>query len=254
MFSLTANIVIGVAVMAIALAFMVLVNRIWPVHVRYEKEDLIGWQLNMLATTHAVILGFMFYTEWTNFTAVKANVELEAGSLRNVFRLASGLPEPGGSVLRQQARAYADAVVKDDWPTMSRGQTPEVSHLLNESMWRTLTSVKDGSQAQLTVFDHALTELAAMTQCRRTRLLQADSKLPGIFWCVLVVGGLLTIGSVAMFGSRIGRLHLFQVVSLTLLVTLAMLAIADLDRPFQGWVRVGTYAFDRARVTMEAAP
>ena len=85
MFSLTANIAIGVFVMAAALTFMVFVNRIWPVHVRYEKEDMIGWQLNMLATTHAVILGFMFYTEWTNFTAVKVNVELEASSLRNVF-------------------------------------------------------------------------------------------------------------------------------------------------------------------------
>jgi hypothetical protein len=252
MFSLTANIVIGILVMAAALIFMVLVNRIWPMQLRYEKEDMIGWQLNMLATTHAVILGFMFYTEWTNFTAVKVNVELEASSLRNVFRLAQGLPDPQRSVLQQQTRAYADAVFTDDWPILARAQTPELSHLINESMWQTLTSVHEGSPAQITVLDHALTELAAMTQCRRTRLLQADSRLPGIFWCVLIVGGLLTIGSVAMFGSRVRRLHAFQVVSLTLLVTLAMLAIADLDRPFQGWIRVGTYAFDRARTTMEA--
>jgi hypothetical protein len=29
-----------------------------------------------------------------------------------------------------------------------------------------------------------------------------------------------------------------------------MLAIADVDRPFQGWVRISDYAFQRAQQTM----
>ncbi len=189
MLSLTQNIVIAVLMMALALCFMVLVNGLWPASERYAKEDLIGWQLNILATTHAVILGFMLYTEWTNFSAVKLNAEFEANALRNVFRLAEGLPQPARSQLEDQARAYANAVVTDDWPLLARGQTPELSHLINRSMWKTLMSVKQGSAGEITALDHALSELSTMTQCRRTRLLQAASRLPGIFWCVLLVGG-----------------------------------------------------------------
>jgi hypothetical protein len=251
--SLTENIVIAVLVMALALAFMALVNRLWPADERYAKEDLIGWQLNILATTHAVILGFMLYTEWTNFTAAQLNAELEASALRNVFRLAEGLPQPARARLEEQSRAYADAVVQDDWPMLDRGETPELSHLINRSMWKTLMSVRQGSAAELTALDHALTELTTLTQCRRTRLLQADTRLPGIFWCVLLVGGILTVASVAMFGSRNPRLHAFQVFSLTLLITLAMLAIADLDRPFAGSVHIGSYPFQRARDNMNEA-
>jgi hypothetical protein len=253
MLSLTQNIVIAVLVMALALCFMVLVNRLWPASERYAKEDLIGWQLNILATTHAVILGFMLYTEWTNFSAVKLNAEFEANALRNVFRLAEGLPQPARSQLEAQARAYANAVATDDWPLLARGQTPELSHLINRSMWKTLMSVKQGSAGEITALDHALSELSTMTQCRRTRLLQAASRLPGIFWCVLLVGGVLTVASVAMFGSRNPRLHVFQVFSLTLLITLAMLAIADLDRPFQGSVHINSYPFERARENMNEA-
>jgi hypothetical protein len=253
MLSLTQNIVIAVLVMALAMLFMALVNRLWPANERYAKEDLIGWQLNILATTHAVILGFMFYTEWTNFSAVKLNVELEASALRNVFRLAEGLPAPARAQLEEEARTYAAAVVEDDWPMLSRGQTPELSHLINRSMWRTLMSVRQGSAAEITALDHALTELSSLTQYRRTRLLQAGTRLPGIFWWVLLVGGALTVASVAMFGSRNPRLHAFQVFSLTLLITLAMLAIADLDRPFAGAVHIDSYPFERARENMDEA-
>jgi hypothetical protein len=251
MFSLTQNVVVVVLVMGLSLLFVAVINRFWPANLRYANEDLIGWQLNILATTHAVILGFMFYTEWTNFTATKLNVELEASSLRNIFRLAEGLPSQQRSQLEAQSRAYAAAVVDSDWPTLARGQTPELSHLINESMWKTLMSVKTASPSEITATDHALTELSQMTQCRRTRLLQSTSRLPGIFWCVLIVGGLLTIASVGMFGSRNIRLHVFQVLSLTLLITLAMLAIADLDRPFTGWVHIDSYPFQRAQTNMQ---
>ena len=111
MLSLTQNIVIAVLVMALALCFMVLVNRLWPASERYAKEDLIGWQLNILATTHAVILGFMLYTEWTNFSAVRLNAEFEANALRNVFRLAERVAAAGafaarspGACLRERGR------------------------------------------------------------------------------------------------------------------------------------------------------
>jgi hypothetical protein len=246
MLSLTENIVIVVLVMTLALLVMAAVNRFWPANIRYAKEDLIGWQLNMLATTHAVILGFMLYTEWTNFTASQVTTELEASALRNVYRLAAGLPSPARSQLQAQARAYATAVITDDWPQMAHGHTAELSHGINESMWKTLLGLREGTPAELTALDHALTELARMTEFRRTRLLQAVGHLPVIFWWVLMVGGVLTITSVAMFGSRNPRLHLFQVFSLTLLITLAMLAIADLDQPFRGWVHVDVYPFERA--------
>jgi len=254
MLSLTQNIVIAVTVMALALVFMAIVNWRWPANVRYAHEDLIGWQLNILATTYAVVLGFMLYTEWTDFTATKLNVELEASALRNLYRLADGLPEPARARLAAETKAYASAVITEDWPDLARGRAPETSHTINEEMWKTLMSVRQASAAELVALDHSLSELSTMTHYRRARLLQSSNRLPVIFWCVLMVGGVLTVASVAMFGSRNPRLHVFQVFSLTLLITLAMLAIADLDRPFQGWVHVGTYPFERARDNMREIP
>ncbi len=250
MLTLTQNILILVAAMTASLLFTLGLNRLWPVQTRHAQNDLIGWQLSVLGTTYAVILGFMLYTAWTNFGAAELNADLEANALRNIFRLAEGLPPLQRAQLEMQARSYADAVVKQDWPVMARGQLPEETHEINEQMWRTLMSVKAASTSEITAEDHALSELSTLTLHRRTRLLQSASPLPIIFWGVLLVGGFLTIISVSMFGSANPRLHILQVFSLTLLVTLVMLAIADVNSPFRGWVHVSNFAFERAQQNM----
>jgi Protein of unknown function (DUF4239) len=250
MLSLGQNVVILVLAMAASMLFMVALNRRWPVAKRYINNDLIGWQLSVLGTTYAVILGFMLYTEWTAFRDAELNADLEASALRNLYRLAEGLPEQQRVQLEGQTRAYADAVVRQDWPEMARGRLPEESHEINESMWRTLMGIKVSSASETTAADHALSELSTLTMHRRTRLLQSASALPSIFWCVLLSGAALTILSVSMFGSGNARLHTIQVFSITLLVTLVMLAISDVNYPFRGWVHVSDYAFQRAQLYM----
>jgi len=252
MLSTAGNVVILALVVAISLLFMVVVNRLWPLKARYGRDDLIGWQLETLATIQAVIMGFMLYTGWTNLQAINLNIEVEASALQNLYRLADGLPAELRTPIQAQALQYALSAVDDDWPDLAAGRVPEKSHRVNQSMWKTLTHARVESPSETTVLGQTLSELRNLTQCRRIRVLQSTSHLPGIFWCVLVVGSVLTIISVAMFGSSIYPLHVFQVFSLTVLITLAMLTIADLDRPFAG-VHVASYPFQRALHNMREA-
>jgi hypothetical protein len=250
MLTLAQNIIILVLVMVGTMLFMTILNRLWPREQRREHNDIIGWQLGILGTTYAVILGFMLYTVWTTFGEANLNAYLEANALRNVYRLAEGLPAPQRMALEQEARSYADAVVDRDWPEMARNQVPEESHLINDAMWKTLMSVKTATPSEIIAEDHAISELSALTEHRRTRLLQSTFRLPTIFWCVLLVGGAVTIISSSMFGSANARLHNMQVFCFTLLITLVLLAIEDVNLPFRGWVSVSNYAFVRAQQNM----
>jgi hypothetical protein len=253
MLSFTANMVILVLAVAASLVFTLAMNRLWPVALRYAESDLVGWQLSVLGTTYAVTLGFMLYTEWGNFKAAELNVELEANALRNIYRLAQGLPHDR-AVIKRLTVDYATEVVQRDWPEMARGGTPEESHQVNEHLWQALLSAVIEKPMEIAAHDHALSELSLLTQHRRTRLLDSKYELPGIFWCVLLVGGILTIVSVSIFGSLQPRIHMLQVISLTLLITLVMLTIEDMDKPFRGWVHVDDYAFRRALETMREVP
>src|ERR1700677_2428384 len=104
MLTRTENVLILIVVMVGAMLFMAVLNRIWPQEKRREHNDLIGWQLGILGTTYAVILGFMLYTVWTTFCDAELNVDLEAHALRNVYRLAEGLPPLQRARLHHKAR------------------------------------------------------------------------------------------------------------------------------------------------------
>jgi hypothetical protein len=56
-----------------------------------------------------------------------------------------------------------------------------------------------------------------------------------------------------MFGTDNFKLHAIQVFSLSLLLALALVAIADIDRPFRGAVRVAPGGFEHARDTFAAS-
>lgn len=244
--------VLVIGAVACSLLFVLVLNRIWRPEKRRVHNDLIGWQLSVLGTTYAVMMGFMLYTVWTNMGQAEVNCEAEANSLVNFYRLADGLPEPQRTRMQQVARKYADVVVQQDWPEMAAAFSGALkSAPVNAEMWQIVTSVKGASPTEITAEDHALYELSDLTGRRRIRQLQSTSRLPGVLWFVLLVGGATTIISSCTFGAANGWLHAFQVSALTLLIAMVLVAIADIDRPYQGSVHVSDAAFRRAQTNMK---
>jgi len=234
-----------------ALLFRATLERLWPCDKRREHNDIIGWQLGILGTTYAVILGFMLYTVWTDFGLAELNADAEANAVVNLYRLAEGLPAQQQAEIKRLARSYADVVVNNDWPAMARNDNDSLeSSKINQQLWHTLMSVKAASPEQLTAEDHALYELSAVAEHRRIRQLQSTSRLPTVLWCVLMFGGAVTVISSCMFGAASGLLHGIQVFCFSLLISLVLVAIADIDRPFQGTVHVRDAAFRRAQQNM----
>jgi hypothetical protein len=221
-------------------------NRVWPWEKRRACNDLIGWQFSILGTTYAVILGFMMYAVWTSTQEAELNVNLEANSVVALYRLADALPEPQRTQLQSLIRSYLATVINQEWPQMVQGEVPEKSATIDE-MWRTVVSVKAASPTEVNAQAHAMTELSSAAQHRLTRILQSTAQLPKVLWCVLLVGGTLTIISSCMFGTERMRLQAVQVFCFSLLISLALVAISDIHRPFHGLIHVTDQAFRRAQ-------
>jgi hypothetical protein len=99
--------------------------------------------------------------------------------------------------------------------------------------------------------DHSLSELTSMTEHRRIRLLQSRQQHPPLLWAVLIVGGIISVGSTCLFGVDNFRLHMVQVFEISFLLSLMLVAIASINRPYQGDVHVGPEAFHYALETMD---
>jgi hypothetical protein len=252
MVTVSRNIVVVTIAVFVSLLAVAGVNRVWPREQRRQYNDLIGWQLSILGTTYAVILGFMLYTVWTSFGEADLNVDFEANAVVDIYRLAVGLPEPQRTQLQALARSYVDTVIDREWPQIARGEVPEHSTAADEEMWKTVMSVKAASPTEVNAQQRLMSELGSLAQRRLIRILQSKTRLPTVLWCVLLVGGGLTIVSACIFGTESVKLQTLQVFSFSLLVSLSLVAIADIHRPFHGLVHVTDYAFQRARQSIES--
>ena len=133
---------------------------------------------------------------------------------------------------------------------MAKGVVPEQSSGLNQEMWKTVMSLKPASPTEVNAQESAFSQLSLLAEHGLIRTRQSNARLPRLLWCVLLVGGTLTIVLACSFGSENVKLHALHVFSISLLISLSLIAIANVHRPFHGLIHVGDAAFRRAQQSM----
>lgn len=222
----------------------------WSPKTRIANNDVVGPNVSVIGTTYAVLIAFMLSGVWSNLQLARLNAEQEANNLVNIFRFANQLPVEAGSHIQELSRQYCQAMIMDEWPAMAREERSPVAHRLTQQIWSVIIGVQPRNAGEQTVMDHTLSELTSMTEHRRIRLLQSRQRLPALLWAVLIVGGIVTIGSTCLFGIENFKLHMVQVFEISFLISLMLVAIASIDRPFRGDVHVSPEAFRYALDTM----
>jgi Protein of unknown function (DUF4239) len=238
---------IVVGAIAGALSFWWLLRRIWPPERRRLHNEITGWQISVLGTTYAVIIGFMLFAVWSDFETAERNVEEEASSLINLYWAASGLPQAQRQEIRKLASDYADTMIADEWPAMSQGSVAHNGTLIVQQFWEAASQAQSLNASEQVSLEQVMSEIGSITEHRRIRQLQSETNLPPVLWTVLIVGAVITIMSSCLFGSEYPALHVLQVVTLALLLSLALVAVADINHPFRGSVHVKPTGFENAK-------
>jgi Protein of unknown function (DUF4239) len=249
------NIYIVVLWITLSITCLVILNTFWEPSRRSVHNDVIGWQIAILGTIYAVMIGFMLYAVWNNFQTAETNANTEANDLVNMYRSADGLAPTARDQIQQDARNYVQAVITQEWTQMNRdSKGANENHYTAQpyvmGMWHTAAHAPANNLAEQANLRQVMIELSSLTEHRRVRLLESRTGMPGILWAVLVMGGMITIGSSCLIGSENVLLHFVLIIALSLLVSLALVAIGDIDRPFQGSIHVSPSAFLRAQDTI----
>jgi Ca2+/H+ antiporter len=248
------NVFIIIACVSAAMLFLFLVTRTSTAPSRRESNDFTGAVVAVIGTTYAVILAFTLSGVWSMFQQAQANEEQEANALVNVFRIATQLEDPNAKQIQDLCVGYADNTVDREWPAMERERmTPEGAEMINQ-FWKLAGESQARTQPDAIAAYQLMEELRGLTQYRRLRALQSREHLPGILWTVLIAGGIITVAASCFFGVTNFRFHLLQVLVLTFLISLVLVAIADIDRPYQGLVKVQPEGFVFALRTVHQKP
>jgi hypothetical protein len=227
------------------------VRRRWPAKKLRDTNDVVGAYGNVIGMTYAVILAFMLSGVWSNYNEALRNSQLEANALVQVFRLAEALPPRKRQTIQGLARTYARIAIDVEWREMEGVTLGPAGKQVHDRLWGAVLAVHPRDAAETATMSQMLADLSEVTRHRAEREFEMHLALPGILWVVLVFGGIITIGIFALFGVEDWRLHMIKSVALTGLICLVLVAIAEIDQPFQGAVRVPPEAFRLADATFD---
>jgi uncharacterized membrane protein len=227
----------------VAVAGLVLVQRLVPSERRVGQNDVAGFIFAVLGVAYAVLLAFVVIAVWQEYKTAQTNLESEAHELAGVYFLASRLPEPERTRIQDLARRYGRVVVEEEWPMMERGKTsPRADSLLRQLTLKIL-EFDPHTKGEQVLYELEQTQLHDAADARRSRLLEVREGIPNLLWVVLVVGGVITVSFTYLFGLKSNLAHALMVAALTLLICGILFTIGEFNYPFSGVVEIRPDAF-----------
>ena len=203
------------------------------------NNEVAGFKFATVGVLYAVLLAFAVLVVWEKFSDAESEVAREAGSLVNIYRIVEGMSPAPRAELRALLTRYLETAIEEDWPAMSRGRpSPAVTRALN-ALYYAVDGYAPSDQREATLMAATLTQLSAVTEARRERLVKASGAVPGVIWLVLIVGGVLTVGFTFFFGAENLRAQTLMTGALSVLIFSGLLVIVCIDHPFTGPFRVG---------------
>ncbi|MGA4837398.1 hypothetical protein [Streptomyces sp. G45] len=241
----TLAIILGVSLLAAAC--VAAKHRFWPPGPDDEpREDVAEYISMMVGVLYALVLGIALVSVWDTRSAAEAHTRTEASAAHQVRLLSDGLPRRQAREVRSGIEAYVRHVVDVEFPAMAAGEP------LGERGWGLLSAVREASRAavdtapsqQLTA-QEVLAELGSLDDARRGREGDADGGLAPALWVGLILGGILSVAFMFMFGVERSWTHVVMVMGLAALITFMVLLIYQLDHPFTGMLAVDASPFTR---------
>jgi hypothetical protein len=227
----------------VAVAGLVLVQRLVPPERREGQNDVAGFIYAVLGVAYAVLLAFVVLAVWQDYQAAKTNVDSEANELAGVYFLASQLPEPQRTRLQDLVQTYARVVVEEEWPMMEQGQRSPRADSLVRQLRLKLLEFDPRTKGEQVLYERGLTQLHDAADARRSRLLEVREGIPELLWVVIVGGGVITVSFTYLFGLKSNLAHALMVAALTLLICAILFTIGEFDYPFSGVVEIRPDAF-----------
>lgn len=206
-----------------------------------DESEFANKALNGVIGFTGVVLAFSLVQAHNNLRNLEAQVGTEAHNLAQLDRLLVRYGDPelfsstsyATDAMRVSLREYADSIVRDEWPELSKGRPSERTRALFRPISRGILAINPPPGRQSLIYAEMLKKADEIAADRKARVVAATKlELPWIFWetivALLVVLLLLAALSEATFVRAVALGG--QGFGLALLVALVFIY----DEPFKG--------------------
>ncbi|MFD5564912.1 bestrophin-like domain [Kitasatospora griseola] len=225
-------------------ACMLLVQRYASVPARVNCNDVAGFIFAAVGAFYAVLVAFVVIVVWENTSTARATTFEEADELAGVYWMSRQMPLPEGAQLEGLTLSYAHAVVNTEWQQMTGHHSDPAATALMYQVRDTALAFQPNDNRESTIYQNLVQHVDGLASKRRARLNLIADCVPPLLWAALIAGAVVTIAFTFLFGLSNTWVHLMMVLSLAGLIGLSLIAIKEMNYPFDGANSVKSTAFE----------
>jgi hypothetical protein len=216
-------------------------------HLSGDSKESVKQGLGMLATLSALVLGLLVATTKGTYDAQSAAVKDLASSAMLLDRILERYGKETKETkkikeikdIRAIIKKGALVMVKQLWPSEGEGvQASEAElRMAGDVLFDKVSDLKPNGEAQTMLKARALELIIGIGQTRQKLLAQRASSIPLVLLVVLIVWMSLLFGCYGLLAARNWTSHIIMAICMLSLAS-SLLLVLELDRPFDGLIRV----------------
>ncbi|MFO1159602.1 MAG: hypothetical protein U1E60_12245 [Reyranellaceae bacterium] len=245
----TTILVVGAIVLALVIVLLPSVSSRLPgMTPSNDNTDFVLRMQATLFTMTSLVLAFTLVEAESNYRKVDALISTEASQLNRFDRLLTRYGDTAPAALRPHLLAYAESIIRDEWPAMLKGTSSEKTRTAFIPISRGLLAIEPHSPREATIYAELLRSFDALAETRDARLATVSVALPTAYWQVVLFAVLMLL----FISSTIGRTPFRATVLAAQMAVLGafMGFVFIMDQPFKGQTAVGPDQIVQATATI----
>lgn len=222
------------------------VRKTYNVRTLITAHDISGQYLSIVGTMYAVLLGLIVVDAMSRFQQAAVTVEQEANSLSELIFLAGRMPAVQREQVHQRAAAYARLVIDQEWSTMVHGRLLPAAQESAFDLMRTVRDWEPTTESEKAVYGLVLPAATNFWNGRRERIIICQRRIPSLEWCIVILGGMVTVGLTYVFVFDDLRVQVTLTAMVAVLIALNVFLILMFGYPFSGDLSVSPDSFQLA--------
>jgi hypothetical protein len=231
--TLLASLAILVGGILITGALIFIVGRFVPKELRGHEERR-GWVFAFCGVLYALVIGFVLAFALEGYQGAESDAGIEAESVTALSREATLFNADSRDRIGHELICYARAVIWDEWPKLSDGETSEVATAATDRLIQTLGGLGRSNPGDAALAN-SLDRMRVLEDARASRILKSDQYLPSMFWVFMIVGGLMLTGYATLLAGNERRLgQVIYILPVSLLLLCSVYLVGVFEQPFRG--------------------
>jgi hypothetical protein len=217
-----------------------------------KHNEIAGFVFATVGVIYGVMLAFVVIGVWEQYEHAKEVASNEAMQVYALYRDLSMYPDHEQTKPAIEALAWFSlAVVEKEYPAVRqwKWETPKLANVETrwnmEKLWDSIYKITPKTGHELAIYSEVINNITSLGQERQKRLVISRHDLPEAIWVTVILGGLITLGFTALFGSENIRGQIVITTLLGIVLSLTIFVVIILNSPFVGSVSIKPEGYER---------